>query len=880
MKLKTHVYFLLFLLLFASIGSARTCFWHSFMEGRGVHEGEDLTYDLHFSGTHSVTSDVVKKGFATLVGNTVLVTNEAALRASFEVDAEDQSVGVYSYAEIFNNPTSAESSSDLYYRDYFQAAGSETLTIRVQYDFSEYIFQSGSGGGYLVAHSIVHNTDGIVYSFSGDKRRMGNVWEGAWFSRFGADSLPPLVCLGYESSYVEEGDLANLVHEFDVEPGDLIAIDTHINAFADAGIVDGNTGEFYAALKNGPYRVDGMPGGGTPNWRARYTVEVISGTGTFEPYQESVLPPEPATSDYSSFYYSYDVSGGELNSNDEFAATVKSNEGLGYGALSGEQIATGWIPMPSDQNGPKQWMIYPGTGHGEVRYSIDSDQGELHGFLKAEARYSSEDTARAQSSLEMGCRQYYRAVGSEPLTVRVNFQYDGTHRSDYLHRIGLGVYVTRVLNESVYFSEFTDGLHLWMMDLPEGVDLYDNKWKDKQTIAETKQVYLTNNSGGGIGDPANETRALEFTVNPGELFTVDTMFDAYITSSAQTSDSEGKIDFSNTAKSSIELVSGDGSIIFATMPAIVYPRDYTYITTNSEVIIKGYTGNPVNVQIPATIDGYPVVRIEEDAFYDCTNLVNMTLPEGLTTIGAAAFGDCYNLRNIVIPSTVTNIGDYAFVGCTNLTEITIPAGVTYLADGVFSYCSGLTRVIVPEGVTSLGEELFYECTGLLSVTIPISVTNIGAATFGDCSSLTELSIPSGVRRIGEYAFSCCDALTSVYFRGDAPDQDGALFEESFGAIVYHSPASEGWGSAYDGQAVSPWNPKVQTGVAGFGVQANGFGFSITHSNDLTVIVEESTSLTNPAWTPIGIHTLSGGTARFNDPSWTNHPSRFYRLRMP
>ncbi len=66
----------------------------------------------------------------------------------------------------------------------------------------------------------------------------------------------------------------------------------------------------------------------------------------------------------------------------------------------------------------------------------------------------------------------------------------------------------------------------------------------------------------------------------------------------------------------------------------------------------------------------------------------------------------------------------------------------------------------------------------------------------------------------------------------------------------------------------------------FGEHANQFGFNITGSSNLTVVVEACTNLSNQAWLPVYTNTLTGGTMLFSDPDWTNFPGRFYRVRSP
>ena len=64
------------------------------------------------------------------------------------------------------------------------------------------------------------------------------------------------------------------------------------------------------------------------------------------------------------------------------------------------------------------------------------------------------------------------------------------------------------------------------------------------------------------------------------------------------------------------------------------------------------------------------------------------------------------------------------------------------------------------------------------------------------------------------------------------------------------------------------------------MRTNGFGFTISWATNIPVVVEASTNLANPIWSPLATNTLTSGSSYFSDPQWTNYPARFYRLRSP
>jgi hypothetical protein len=129
----------------------------------------------------------------------------------------------------------------------------------------------------------------------------------------------------------------------------------------------------------------------------------------------------------------------------------------------------------------------------------------------------------------------------------------------------------------------------------------------------------------------------------------------------------------------------------------------------------------------------------------------VNIHSSVTTIGICAFYLCTSLTSVVIPNGVTEIGDYAFGCCTSLTSVVIPNGVTSIGNYAFGCCTSLTSVVIPNGVTSIGGSAFFDCTSLTSVVIPNGVTSIGGCAFQGCRSLAYIEIPEGIT-VGWFVF--------------------------------------------------------------------------------------------------------------------------------
>ncbi len=260
-------------------------------------------------------------------------------------------------------------------------------------------------------------------------------------------------------------------------------------------------------------------------------------------------------------------------------------------------------------------------------------------------------------------------------------------------------------------------------------------------------------------------------------------------------------------------------------------------------------------------------NIGDFAFGYCGNLSNVAIGSGVTNIGNFAFANCNSLTSVSIPGQVTDIGVNAFYSCANLANLIIDGG--NIGDYAFSDCGSLTNVVIGDGVPSIGVGAFSGCSNLPSLAIPGSVTDIGGNAFSGCESLASVTIGSGVRRIGSGAFCNDNNLQAAYFMGNPPSLAGVeqLFPGTNAAQtkIYYLSETTGW------------DPQIQSGDSSFGVHSNRFGFNISGNNNLSVIVEASTNLAYPFWSPVATNT---GSSYFSDPQWLNYPVRFYRLQTP
>ena len=189
-------------------------------------------------------------------------------------------------------------------------------------------------------------------------------------------------------------------------------------------------------------------------------------------------------------------------------------------------------------------------------------------------------------------------------------------------------------------------------------------------------------------------------------------------------------------------------------------NDYT------ATVVAGSNKYQGDIIIPPTFEfggnTYTVTSIGEEAFYHCTSLESINLPDGLTSIGEEAFAYCSSLESIDIPNGVTSFdGSRTFYKCTNLTSVHLPDGMKIISNSAFEECSRLTSINIPEGLTTIERSAFSSCSSLTTIALPNSVQAIGNNAFARCENLKSIIIPKDVTRIESGTFIYCYNLESV-----------------------------------------------------------------------------------------------------------------------
>ena len=185
----------------------------------------------------------------------------------------------------------------------------------------------------------------------------------------------------------------------------------------------------------------------------------------------------------------------------------------------------------------------------------------------------------------------------------------------------------------------------------------------------------------------------------------------------------------------------------------------TYKGTSFDHYSNEYSGD---VTIPATVTyngtTYNVTSIGDAAFYECSGLISINIPNSVTAIGQWTFDYCSGLRRIQVEN-----GNPTYDSRDNCNAI-----IETSTNMLFAGCM---NTVIPNSVTSIGVQAFCGCSGLTSITIPNSVTHLEALVFQDCINLTSITFPNSVIDMitgieGHSTFYYCSNLTTIFLTGD------------------------------------------------------------------------------------------------------------------
>lgn len=161
-----------------------------------------------------------------------------------------------------------------------------------------------------------------------------------------------------------------------------------------------------------------------------------------------------------------------------------------------------------------------------------------------------------------------------------------------------------------------------------------------------------------------------------------------------------------------------------------------------------------------------VTSIGQYAFYFCTSLSEVSLPNTLEYLGASAFEGCSALKTVVIPNSVTDINDHAFARCTSLEFVDLPDHLDRIQLSTFYKCEALKMIDIPQSVTTIDEYAFLCCYSLENLDLPDNLRRIGGRAFLNCTNLKSLTIPATVNSVGIDPFGKDETETGYQVKSD------------------------------------------------------------------------------------------------------------------
>ena len=223
---------------------------------------------------------------------------------------------------------------------------------------------------------------------------------------------------------------------------------------------------------------------------------------------------------------------------------------------------------------------------------------------------------------------------------------------------------------------------------------------------------------------------------------------------------------------------------------------FNVTNTNNYYKLVSYSGAGTD-----NIIGIVDIQIDNNEKVDIKDWEDEGYEEGVNDIEVFMEYQFDTLGEHIVKYTLINPTTIQDFIQTDIVEIIIPNSVTTIGDYGFSQCSSLTSVTIPNSVTSIGKHAFYQCSGLTSVTIPDNVTSIGEYAFDGCD-LTSITIPSRVASIGFLAFGCYNLTNVTCYPVSPPDITDDPFNPLDQCYIYVPSESlndylEDWGQFID-----------------------------------------------------------------------------------
>ena len=199
-----------------------------------------------------------------------------------------------------------------------------------------------------------------------------------------------------------------------------------------------------------------------------------------------------------------------------------------------------------------------------------------------------------------------------------------------------------------------------------------------------------------------------------------------------------------------------------------FPVNETEITTIEDGVWTVYNGSQADLTVWTDYDEIKVTALG-DGLFKGNKTIRSFYPHHcgwFTTIGAEAFADS-SVEYVELFGSITEIGDEAFRNCTNITELTLPESLTTIGSGALEGCTGITELTLPESLTTIGAGAFKGCTGIAELTLPASLTSIGSGALEGCTGLEKLTVCCDPAILPEDMADVLTSIDEVYISADA-----------------------------------------------------------------------------------------------------------------